>query len=120
MCDHLRAVRWRPCGAYAAELSGSVGSTEVAANFAAIGANTFLIPVDFDAIADADCRRRFHSISTSWALPSRQVDALMAVGQALLGVAPKFEPMMKSLGVRLGTPLPTVPDACRALAGPTN
>ena len=66
------------------------GFPATAANFATVNANTFLIPIDFDAIDDTDCRDKFHNIGTSWTLDKQQIDAVLLVGKALLAGAPNF------------------------------
>src|SRR5204862_2467513 len=66
------------------------GFPAVAMNFNTVNDNTFLIPIDFDAIDRADCRLNFHDIGTSWTLSKQQIDALLIVGKALLAVAPNF------------------------------
>ncbi len=75
----------------------------------------FRPPVDFDFIADADCRRRFKNIATSWALPKRQIDALIAIGGALVHDSAAYEKLVVSLG---GTvpPGPSVAQVCAAYA----
>ena len=74
-----------------------------------------IVPVDFDFIADADCRRRFKNIATSWALPKRQIDALIAIGGALVHDSAAYEKLVVSLG---GTvpPGPSVAQVCAAYA----
>lgn len=80
-----------------------------------LAANTALISIDFDAIVDAGCRRKFHSIPTSWALEKKQIDALMKVGPALLGGDPAFGKLLTVVNGTLSQPLPTVPEACAAI-----
>lgn len=76
---------------------------------------TFFIPVDFGAIEDSDCRRGFQSIATSWALPEKQIDALLVAGQALLKSSPKLGKVTSSLGVTGLERLPEIEDACGIL-----
>lgn len=81
--------------------------------FRDLAANTALISIDFDAIVDSECRRKFHAIPTSWALSKQQVDAVMAVGPALLGSDPAFADLQRIVGGTLDAPLPSVAEACR-------
>lgn len=83
--------------------------------FRDLAANTALISIDFDAIVDADCRRKFHSIPTSWSLTKAQIDAVMKIGPALLAHDPAFEKLKTIVGGHLDQPLPTVPEACAAV-----
>ena len=93
----------------------SLGDPVQQARFKALAANTALISVDFDAIIDADCRRKYHSIPTSWSLDKTQVDALMKVGGALLANDPEFPALLRVTGGTLAAPLPTLAEACAAL-----
>jgi NTE family protein len=90
---------------------------QLAANFRAIAANAQFIAVDFDAIADPQCRTAYHSIKTSWALSGEQIDALKVMGEALFAASPDYGKAMKALNVRPpdGT-FATVQQACEALA----
>jgi len=85
-----------------------------AARFHNLAANTALISVDFDAIADNSCRRKFQSIPTSWTLDSREVDALMRVGEALLANDPAFADLLRLTGARRPN-LPSLAEACTGL-----
>jgi NTE family protein len=89
---------------------------QLAANFRAIAANTQFIAVDFDAIADPQCRTAYHSIKTTWALSGEQIDALKVMGEALFAASPDYGKAMKALNVRPpdGT-FATVKQACEAL-----
>jgi NTE family protein len=98
-----------------AKIEQDLGQTQLAANLTAISANSYFIPVDFDAIENPACRDAFHNIPTSWSLSSQQVDALMKVGEALLAQAPSFVPAMQSVGAHLAASLPTVKEACATL-----
>jgi NTE family protein len=93
----------------------TLGDPVKQARFKALAANTALISVDFDAIVDADCRQRYHSISTSWSLDKRQIDALMTIGGALLANDPDFPTLLALTGGTLTSPLPNVAQACAAL-----
>jgi NTE family protein len=92
------------------------GATEIAANFNTVNANTFLIPIDFDAIEGADCRQRFHDIGTSWTLEKKDIDALLVVGKSLLFAAPNLQSMLQSVGGQVEGPTPSVADACAAIS----
>lgn len=81
----------------------------------ALAENTALISVDFDAIVDEDCRRKFHSIPTSWSLDTKQVDAVLTVGRALLANDPEFADLLKITGGTVTASLPSVDEACKLL-----
>lgn len=85
------------------------------ARFAALEKNTALISVDFDAIAEETCRRKFQAIATSWTLPPRQVDALLEVGQALLANDPAFDRHLLPILDAARPELPTLTHACGLL-----
>jgi NTE family protein len=89
---------------------------QLAANFRAIATNAQFIAVDFDAIADPQCRTAYHSLKTNWALPGEQIDALKVMGEALFAASPDYGKAMKALNVRPpdGT-FATVKQACEAL-----
>jgi NTE family protein len=87
-----------------------------AANFRTVANNTQFIAVDFDAISDQRCRTAFHSIQTSWTLSDSEIDALNAIGEALLAQDPAFPAVMRSVNaLPLGQPLTTVDQACTTL-----
>jgi hypothetical protein len=71
--------------------------------------------VDFDAIVDENCRRKFQSIPTSWSLEPQQINAVLQVGQALLGSDPEFPRLLEITGGTLKDRLPSVAEACKAL-----
>ncbi|MBL8688459.1 MAG: patatin-like phospholipase family protein [Rhodospirillaceae bacterium] len=83
--------------------------------FAALARNTALVTIDFDAIADDACRRKFQSIPTSWHIKKEQVDALLEVGGALLANDPSFAKLL-SLAGAARPDLPTLADTCGKLA----
>jgi NTE family protein len=83
--------------------------------FHALAENTALISVDFDAIVDEDCRRKFHSIPTSWSLDTKQVDAVLTVGQALLASDPEFAHLLNIIGGTVTASLPSIDEACKLL-----
>jgi NTE family protein len=87
-----------------------------AANFRTVADNTRLIAVDFDAISDQRCRAAFHRIQTSWTLSDNELDALDAMGEALLAQDPAFPTVLRALDARpLARPLATVDQACTVL-----
>jgi NTE family protein len=93
----------------------SLGDPVKEARFKALAENTALVSIDFDAIVDEDCRRKYHSIPTSWSLDRKQVDAVLKVGGALLANDPEFTRLLSLTGGTLSAPLPTMAEACAAL-----
>jgi len=75
--------------------------------------HTALISIDFDAIVDPECRRKFQSINTSWSLDKEQIDALLMIGGALLQNNPEFENLLSLVGNPIRPPLPTVKEVCK-------
>jgi NTE family protein len=57
----------------------------------------YVIEINFEAIADAERRKYFLRLPTSFALSRDQVDALLRIGPALLDEAPEFKALMESL-----------------------
>lgn len=96
------------------ELQAKLRPPPIADNFRSL--KRHYVPVEFEAIGDDACRRRFQSIPTSWTLSSGQVDALLLVGQALLRAAPGMRAAADALGATGLDTLPTVDVACAALA----
>ncbi len=87
-----------------------------AANFRTVARNTEFITIDFDAIDDPGCRRAYHSITTSWSLPGNQLDAIAAMGEALLQQDRSFPAVLRAVNARpLDQPLTTVAQACTLL-----
>jgi hypothetical protein len=43
-----------------------------------------VLAVEFERIADAECRAAFQGIATSWVLPRHEVEALQEMGSAML------------------------------------
>jgi len=86
-----------------------------AANLERAAANAKLIEVDFDAIADPECRTYFHSIGTSWTNSNAEIDSLLQVGKALLGAAPDFLPAIGELHGQLQGELPSLAQVCRSV-----
>lgn len=58
---------------------------------------TFIVPVDFDFIKNPLCRRRFKNIATSWALPGNEIDALLALGKAMVQESKAFQDLTKAI-----------------------
>ncbi len=85
------------------------------ARFQALADNTAMIAIDFDAIIDEDCRRRFHSIPTSWSLDKKQIDAVFKIGPTLLANDPDFVRLLELTGGAVTKPMPDVTEACGAL-----
>lgn len=78
----------------------------------------YVARVDFDAIPDTACRRRFHSIPTSWHLEDRDVDALYQVGPALLAADHAFQAALGSLGADGSALKADFAPACARIAQP--
>jgi NTE family protein len=97
-----------------ATLEDAMHQPEIAQRFREAGANTQLLAIDFDAIPDPACRQGFHNIATSWTLKQRDIDALLLMGQALLGAEPQFAKAVAAVGGKLPR-LPAVTEACKAL-----
>lgn len=55
---------------------------------------TFVVPVDFDYIADPACRRVFKNIKTSWVLKGSEIDGLESIAGALVRRAPAFDDLL--------------------------
>ena len=87
---------------------------EIAERFREVGANTQSIAIDFDAIADPQCRQAYHNIATSWTLKKTEIDGLLLMGQALLGADPAFAKAVAAVGGQVPH-LPSVDEACRAV-----
>lgn len=58
----------------------------------------YVIEIDFEAIRDAERRKYFFALPTSFALEKHQVQALIDIGPQLLEQSPEFRKFMKSLG----------------------
>lgn len=67
-----------------------------------------LVRVDFEALPDAAERTRFLNLPTTFALPARDVDDLIAVGARLLQDSPDFQRLLRALS---GTARPEDRDA---------
>jgi predicted acylesterase/phospholipase RssA len=59
---------------------------------------TCVIEVSFDAIADADKRRKFLNLPTSFDLPADALDQVVAMGRQLLRESPYFVSLVRALG----------------------
>jgi predicted acylesterase/phospholipase RssA len=77
--------------------------------------HTALISIDFDAIVNAECRRKFQSIETNWSLDKEQIDAVLMIGGALLQNNPDFPKLLSLLGDPPRPRLPTVEQVCQLL-----
>ena len=86
-----------------------------AARFRKLAQNTALISVDFDAIADQTCRRKFQGIPTSWTLKAEEIDAVLRVGGALLANDPAFPEMLRIAGASQAD-LPGLEEVCTTLS----
>ncbi len=80
------------------------------------------VPVNFDFIDDPACRRRFRNMATSWTLPVKSIDTLLAAGEALavagLTAAPR-DHSRPSAAARLGLKVasgPILATACETTA----
>ena len=71
-----------------------------------------VVVVDFDFIADAACRARFHNMATNWTLPPDQVNDLIALGKAMVLQSPSYETMVAALGGTVPPPQRTVEQIC--------
>jgi NTE family protein len=71
-----------------------------------------VVLVDFDVIADRGCRAYFHTMATSWTLPPRQVDDLIALGKAMVLQSPSYKTMVTALGGTVPPAQPTVEQIC--------
>jgi NTE family protein len=56
-----------------------------------------MINVSFDALEDADERRYFKQLPTSFYLKDEDVDRLREVGRRLLRDSPEFQRLLKAL-----------------------
>lgn len=57
--------------------------------------------VDFEKIADRQCREAFQHISTSWTLPHSQVKGLIELGEALVVGSKSFQTLAKAYGATI-------------------
>jgi NTE family protein len=75
--------------------------------------NTVQISINFDAIDDPDCRRKFQSIPTSWSLDKKQIDALLMIGGELLqNNKDEFNKMLSLFGIPANSQLQPEEKAC--------
>ncbi len=75
-----------------------------------------VVLVDFDYLADPTCRRGFKNLGTSWALADNEIDALIALGDAMVRNSSKYQELITALGGRIGADGPTIAKACALLA----
>ncbi len=78
-----------------------------------------VVPVDFDYLVDPACRANFHAIATSWSLPANQVDALIALGEAMVLQSPALQKLATSLGGTVPPPSHAVPEICQMVKSPS-
>lgn len=71
-----------------------------------------LVLVDFDLIADPGCRAYFHNMATSWALPHKQVEDLIAMGEAMVLQSPRYRQFIAALHATAPTPPRSVEQIC--------
>jgi NTE family protein len=71
-----------------------------------------VVLVDFDVIADRGCRAYFHNMATSWTLPARQVDELIALGKAMVLQSPRYNAIVTALGGTVPAADPSVEQIC--------
>ncbi|HEX7008125.1 MAG TPA: patatin-like phospholipase family protein, partial [Alphaproteobacteria bacterium] len=76
-----------------------------------------VVMVDFDFITDSACRARFHAMATSWSLPAAEVDALIALGRAMVLQSPRYQAMVAALGGTVPPAHPSVEEICAGLRG---
>lgn len=76
-----------------------------------------LVAVDFDFIEDRQCRAYFYGMATSWTLPARQVDDLIALGKAMVLQSPAYGELVAALGAAAPEPDRTVAEICAARPG---
>lgn len=81
-----------------------------------IADHTALISVDFDAIHDEGCRRRFQSIATNWHLEEDELAAIDLVGKALLQQDPNWAKLLEIAQMSPPPDLPDIGEACAAIA----
>ena len=115
MAERLRSLLLSALGAQA-DQAARAGAKDLAANIRTAAANTQLIAIDFDAIQDDTCRQNFHAIDTTWSLPRRTIDALKAMGEALLAQHPNFPVALSLVGGVPTKTFTTIPAACALLS----
>ncbi len=76
-----------------------------------------LVLVDFDFIADAGCRAHFQQMATSWTLPVRDVDELIALGRAMVLQSPDYARIVAALGGTVPAPSPSMAEICAPYSG---
>ena len=80
----------------------------------------FIVDVSLDSIKDDECRRWFQNIPTRWSLDPNKIDALIAVGRALVLESGEYAKLVNNLGYN-GYPKPveTVSKVCSKVNGDT-
>jgi len=92
----------------------TLGDEDRARRFQELARNTAFISIDFDAIPDGTCRRKYQAVPTSWRLKPKQIDAVLQVGGALLANDPGFAELLRITGAP-PPDLPTLQATCEAL-----
>lgn len=73
------------------------GHPELGANLRTVAEHTSFLTVEFDAIEDNRCRSEFQNIPTNWHLRPDQIDALAAMGEALIADNPGFQGLLQNV-----------------------
>lgn len=95
---------------------GAELQSRIERQFRNLAEQSAFLSVEFDAIPDADCRRKMQTIPTSWSLTGQQVDATIAMGRALLLANPDGKKLLAL--ARSNSPPPafaTVAEVCAGL-----
>ncbi|HKQ43795.1 MAG TPA: patatin-like phospholipase family protein [Rhizomicrobium sp.] len=92
---------------------------DMAANLDELQKHIYLLNVDFDAIGEETCRRKFHNIKTSWTNSDREIDGLLKIGRALLRQDPQFPRMLADIDAQ-SSDKTTVAEACAMLDAQRN
>jgi NTE family protein len=117
--DKLREALGDQFDAIAADMV-KLGQEDFAKNLVEAKSRTKLVEIDFDAIPDIECRRKYHQISTSWTNSKNEIDSLLLVGKALLKASPRFSEALDVLGAHLEQDFPELAAACAKLDGGDN
>ncbi len=99
-----------------AAAAAAANQPEVAERYRALAAHAFFVGVEFDAIPDSACRQKLQSIPTSWSLSGPQIDATLAMGEALLFANPALSKAADSIGAALPAAVPSIAQVCDRLA----
>ncbi len=88
--EMLSASIGTPIDERSSGLIAQAGSLEAVLGPRYPGLKVRLIPVNFERIADPECRQSFQGIGTNWALPAHEIDALQEMASAMLRADTKF------------------------------